>query len=229
MLRSPYKYFGLTILLIFIDQVIKFAIHHFLQFPGNEVPVIGQWLKLHYVLNPGMAFGMTLDFIPNGYGKVALTVFRIIAMFGIGYYLTVLAKKNAHVGLLWSIASILAGAIGNVIDSIFYGIIFDNAPLGSPMPWFHGQVIDMFFFDFYQGWIPEKIPVLGGTYYSTPIFNFADACIFCGVVAILIWQNTFFAPAPSEKQADADTVVAPEAPVFTDEASNNSEETEPAV
>ncbi|MDI9858755.1 lipoprotein signal peptidase [Flectobacillus roseus] len=209
MFRSPYKYFWLTFLLIVIDQIIKLAIYHFLKYEGNEVPIIGDFVKLHYVLNKGMAFGITLDFLPKGYSKIVLSLFRVFAMVGIGYYLTKLAKKNAHEGLLWSIAAILGGAIGNVIDSTFYGVLLHNAPYDSPTPWFHGQVIDMFFFDFYQGWIPEWVPVWGGSWYSTPIFNFADAAIFCGVMAIMIWQNTFFAslepkPAPVAPSVDVD-------------------------
>lgn len=209
MFRSPYKYFWLTFLLIVIDQIIKLAIYHFLKYEGNEVPIIGDFVKLHYVLNKGMAFGITLDFLPKGYSKIVLSLFRVFAMIGIGYYLTKLAKKNAHEGLLWSIAAILGGAIGNVIDSTFYGVVLHNAPYDSPTPWFHGQVIDMFFFDFYQGWIPEWVPVWGGSWYSTPIFNFADAAIFCGVMAIMIWQNTFFAslepqPAQAEPAVDLD-------------------------
>ena len=192
MFRSPYKYFWLTFLLITIDQLIKYAIHHYLVYEGNEVAVFGQWFKLHYVLNRGMAFGMELTFIPGGYGKIVLSLFRLVAMIGIGFYLVRLARRNAHEGLLWSIAAILGGAIGNVIDSTFYGKLLGNHPPGSPTPWFHGQVIDMFFFDPYQGWIPEWVPLWGGSWYSTPIFNFADASIFCGVVSILIFQNKFF-------------------------------------
>ena len=192
MFRSPYKYFLLTFLLIIIDQIIKVAIHNTLQYEGNEIAIFGDFFKLHYVLNKGMAFGMTLDFVPQPYGKIVLSLFRISAMFGIGYYLVKLAQKKSPEGLLWSIAAILGGAIGNVVDSTFYGIIFQNAPAGSPTPWFHGQVIDMFFFDIYQGWLPDWVPIWGGTWYSTPIFNFADAAIFCGVVTILIFQNSFF-------------------------------------
>jgi signal peptidase II len=198
MFRSPYKYFWLTFFLIVLDQIIKLSIHQYLQYEGNEMPLIGDWLKLHYVLNKGMAFGITLDFLPKGYAKIVLSIFRVFAMVGIGGYLVKLAKQKAHEGLLWSIAAILGGAIGNVVDSTFYGVYLHNQPADSPTPWFHGQVIDMFFFDPYQGWIPDWVPLWGGTWYSTPIFNFADACIFCGVVAILIWQNTFFNTVPNE-------------------------------
>jgi signal peptidase II len=144
------------------------------------------------VLNKGMAFGMELSFIPGGYGKIVLSLFRLVAMVGIGLYLVKLSRGNSHEGLLWSIAAILGGAIGNVIDSTFYGKLLGNHPPSSPTPWFHGQVIDMFFFDPYQGWIPDWVPLWGGSWYSTPIFNFADASIFCGVVSILIFQNKFF-------------------------------------
>jgi signal peptidase II len=112
-------------------------------------------------------------------------------MFGIGYYLHFLTAKNSPIGLLVSVALILGGAIGNLIDSVFYGVWFNNAPAGAPMSWFHGQVIDMFFADFYEGTLPSWIPLWGGSYYSTPIFNFADAAIFCGVMAILLFQNKF--------------------------------------
>jgi signal peptidase II len=199
MFRSPYKYFLLTLLLIAIDQVIKFAVHRYMMYEGNEVEVFGHWFKLHYVLNRGMAFGMELSFIPGGYAKIVLSLFRLAAMCGIGIYLVRLANRKAPEGLLWSIAAILGGAIGNVIDSTFYGKLFGNNPAGSPTPWFHGQVIDMFFFDPYQGWIPDWVPIWGGSWYSTPIFNFADASIFCGVVAILIFQNKFFEQPKEEK------------------------------
>ena len=199
MFRSPYKYFWLTFLLIAIDQSIKYAIHHYLVYEGNEISVFGHWFKLHYVLNRGMAFGMELSFVPGGYGKIVLSLFRLVAMVGIGIYLVRLASKKAHEGLLWSIAAILGGAIGNVIDSTFYGKLLGNQPAGSPTPWFHGQVIDMFFFDPYQGWIPDWVPLWGGSWYSTPIFNFADASIFCGVVSILIFQNKFF-DQPNKKE-----------------------------
>ena len=202
MFRSPYKYFWLTFLLIAIDQSIKYAIHHYLVYEGNEISVFGHWFKLHYVLNRGMAFGMELSFVPGGYGKIVLSLFRLVAMVGIGIYLVRLASKKAHEGLLWSIAAILGGAIGNVIDSTFYGKLLGNQPAGSPTPWFHGQVIDMFFFDPYQGWIPDWVPLWGGSWYSTPIFNFADASIFCGVVSILIFQNKFFDQPKKEEIAD---------------------------
>jgi signal peptidase II len=184
-----YRYFLLSIFIIALDQGIKIGVHTWME-PGyfGQIPLIGDFFKLHYTLNPGMAFGIQIGSI---WGKLILTTFRIFAMFGLGYYLYSLTIKNSPKGLLVSVALILGGAIGNLIDSVFYGVWFNNAPAGAPMQWFHGQVIDMFFADFYEGTLPNWIPLWGGSYYSTPIFNFADAAIFCGVMSILLFQNKF--------------------------------------
>jgi signal peptidase II len=188
--KSPFKFFLLTLVLIALDQGVKLAVHQYMA-PGfaGQVKVVGDWLKLHYVLNPGMAFGMQLG---HEYGKLLLSVFRLFAMVGIGYYLVNLAHRGAPNGLLWAMSMILAGAVGNVIDSTFYGVFLNNAPYGSPTPWFHGQVIDMIFVDVWEGFIPDWVPVWGGQYYSTPIFNVADSCIFVGVCLILFFQRRFF-------------------------------------
>lgn len=189
-MKSNYRYFLLSLLIIFLDQLIKISVHFFME-PGyfGQIELIGPYVKLHYTLNPGMAFGMQLG---SDYGKLILTLFRIVAMFAIGYFLYQLTTKNNKPLLLTSVALVLGGAVGNLIDSVFYGIWFDNAPVESPIRLFHGQVIDMFFFDFWEGILPTWIPVWGGSYYSTPIFNFADAAIFCGVVIILLFQNKLF-------------------------------------
>lgn len=195
--KSPYKYFLLSLVLIGLDQLVKMLVHTYME-PGfaGQIKVVGDWLKLHYVLNPGMAFGMQLGY---EYGKLILSVFRLIAMVGIGWYLMFLAQRGAPDGLLWAMAMILAGAVGNVIDSTFYGVFLGNAPYGSPTPWFHGQVIDMIFFDIWEGFIPDWVPVWGGQYYSTPIFNIADSCIFIGVCLILFFQRRFFGELPADE------------------------------
>lgn len=198
--KNPFIYFLLTVVLIALDQSVKLAVHQYM-LPGfaGQINVVGNWLKLHYVLNPGMAFGMQLG---HEYGKLMLSIFRLFAMGGIAWYLIYLARNGAPNGLLWAMAMILAGAVGNVIDSTFYGVFLNNAPYGSPTPWFHGQVIDMIFVDVWEGFIPDWVPVWGGQYYSTPIFNIADSCIFIGVCLILTFQRRFFREQSQEQEGN---------------------------
>ena len=190
------KYFGIALFVILLDQAVKMLVHFQMDFgtPG-QIPILGDWFKLHYTTNPGMAFGMELG---SEYGKMILTSFRLVAMVGIGYYLSLIIKKENHPVYILCIAMILGGAIGNLVDSIFYGIWLDNAPYNAPTPWFHGQVVDMFYFDIWEGYIPEWVPLWGGSYTALwPIFNIADASIFIGVAIILIFQNRFF---PDKKE-----------------------------
>ena len=187
-----YKYFLLSLAIIILDQAIKLSVHFNMEMgmPG-QIKVFGDWFKIHYILNPGMAFGLKL-YPP--YGKLILSLFRIIATVAIAYYVYYLVKKKSHSGLIWSVALILGGAVGNVIDSTFYGVFLVNAPYNSITPWFHGQVIDMFYVDIWEGQLPNWIPFIGGDFYSFwPIFNMADASIFVGVSVILIMQRKFFA------------------------------------
>lgn len=199
--KSPYKYLFLTLILILLDQAIKLWMYYdVLPNHYGEIDIIPNIFKLHYVENKGMAFGMELG---GEYGKLILTTFRLGAMVGICWYLVHLAQRNAHSGLLWSIAAVLGGAIGNVIDSTFYGVWLGNAPIGASTPWFHGQVIDMFYAYGLDGQYPDWLPFIGGDFNTTPIFNFADACIFCGVVSILVFQQKFFEFDHAQKTMEA--------------------------
>ena len=184
------KYFLIALVVIIIDQTSKLLVWKYMHI-HQEVNVIGDWFRLHYLLNPGMAFGIRWQ---SEFGKMALTLFRIVAMFGIGYYLYKMILKGSHRGFLIAMALILGGAIGNVIDSTFYGVLLNNAPLDSPYQWFHGQVIDMLFFPIFGFYWPEWVPVWGGNYFEffSPVFNIADSSIFLGVVSILIFQRRFF-------------------------------------
>ncbi|MDJ1499044.1 lipoprotein signal peptidase [Xanthocytophaga agilis] len=185
-----YKYFLLSLGVIILDQAVKMLVHHTM-YLGEEFSVFGDWFKIHYTRNPGMAFGIVLD---HQYGKLVLSVFRLFAMVGIGYYLYYLAQKGVNEGLLWCTSLILGGAIGNVIDSTIYGVLFDLTTPNAPTPWFHGEVIDMFYFDLWRGTIPSWVPLWGGVETSLwPIFNIADSSIFVGVAIILVMQRTFFA------------------------------------
>jgi len=184
------RYFLLTLLVITIDQVSKMLVYHNM-YLHQEINVLGDWFRLHYLLNPGMAFGFRWN---NEFGKLALTVFRIGAMLAIGYYLWRMAKREVHPGFLWCMALILGGAVGNVIDSTFYGVLLNNHTPGSPTPWFHGQVIDMLFFPLFEFVWPDWVPGIGGDYFLffSPVFNVADSAIFIGVLIILIMQRKFF-------------------------------------
>ena len=202
-MKNPaFKYFIISFLVIVVDQVVKLVVHYNMQMgSGGQILIIGDLFKLHYLTNPGMAFGLKLDF---AYGKLLLTVFRIGAMFAIGYYLYTLVKSKANKGFLICIALILGGAIGNLIDSIFYGVFLDNAPYDAPTPWFHGQVVDMFYIDIWEGYLPDWIPLLGGDYMALwPVFNIADASIFVAICIIIIFQKRYF-------KKEEEGLVAPE-------------------
>jgi len=184
------KYFLIALAVIIIDQGSKMLVHKFM-YIHQEIDVVGEWFKLHYLLNPGMAFGIRWQ---SEFGKLALTIFRIGAMAGIGWYLYRMAIKNAHRGFLVCLALILGGAVGNVIDSTFYGVLLHNHPYDAVTPWFHGQVIDMLFFPIFDFVWPDWVPLVGGEnfLFFSPVFNLADSSIFMGVVAILIFQKRFF-------------------------------------
>ncbi|MDZ4716560.1 MAG: lipoprotein signal peptidase [Cytophagales bacterium] len=184
------RYFLIALVVIVVDQTSKLLVNHFMEI-HEEVSVIGEWFRLHYLLNPGMAFGIRWE---SEFGKLALTGFRIIAMTGIGIFLFRSVQSGAHRGFLVCLALILGGAIGNVIDSTFYGVFLMNAPFGSPTPWFHGQVIDMLFFPLFEFYWPAWIPGVGGDHFLffSPVFNIADSSIFIGVTTILLFQKKFF-------------------------------------
>lgn len=204
---SVIPFFLLALFIITIDQLSKYLVnkHMLMGLPG-EVPLLGNWFKLHYTLNPGMAFGVEL--LPPPYGKLVLTAFRLLAASGISYYMVHLWRHRAAAGFIACMALILGGAVGNVVDSVFYGVIYHNAPFGSPTPWFFGQVIDMIYVDIYEGFLPAAWPIMGGKYLSLwPIFNLADSSIFVGVALILLLQSRFF------KQTEQNTgVLASEPP-----------------
>lgn len=176
-------------------------------FLGQEYFIFGDWFRIHFTENEGMAFGMKLG---GENGKLLLTMFRIVALTFISYYLYTLIINNSPKGLIISIALILSGAFGNIIDSVFYGVIFSESTLqvaefmpaqGGYASWFHGKVVDMLYFPIISGFFPDWLPVWGGSYFQffRPVFNIADAAITIGVLSILIFQKSFF----EEKNAPA--------------------------
>ena len=171
-------------LVLLADQVLKTWIktHMYL---GQEFNIIGKWFIIHFTENNGMAFGMEFG---GEFGKLALSLFRIAAVAGIGYGLHYLIKHKYHRGLILNVALIFAGALGNIIDSVFYGKIYGYET------WFHGRVVDMLYFPIAEGHFPSWIPIWGGDefVFFRPVFNLADAAISVGVILILIFQKNYF-------------------------------------
>lgn len=193
----------LILLIIFADQALKFYIK-LNYYYGEEHNVLGNWFKLHFVENEGMAWGWSFG---GSFGKIALTLFRLAAVvFGV-FYIRNIIRKGEHKGFIICAALIFAGALGNLIDSLFYGLIFNESgdvftqhtailfPKGGGYGTFlHGKVVDMLYFPIAQGTFPQWVPKWGGQYYEffRPVFNIADASISVGVIAILVFQRKFF-------------------------------------
>lgn len=171
-------------LVVLVDQLIKTWIKTNM-YLGQEFKIIGNWFIIHFTENNGMAFGMEFG---GEFGKLALSLFRILAVAGIGYGLFYLVKHKYHRGLIINVALIFAGALGNIIDSTFYGLIYGYETL------FHGRVVDMFYFPLVSGNFPSWFPIWGGEdfIFFRPVFNLADAAISVGVVLILIFQKNYF-------------------------------------
>ena len=152
---------------------------------GQDIHFLGSHGMLHYTENNGMAFGMELG---GSFGKLVLTMFRICAVFAIGYGLVYLIKHKYHRGLILCVALILAGALGNIVDSTLYGVLYQNGQL------FYGRVVDMFYFPLFSGNFPKWLPIWGGEdfIFFRPVFNLADSAISVGVILILVFQKHYF-------------------------------------
>jgi len=192
------KSFLLIVLILLADQISKIYIKTHFEI-GDGVPVFG-WFKILFVENEGMAWGAK---IPGAYGKLFLTVFRLVAIVAIGYWLLDLIKKNAPKIAVVAVSLIFAGAFGNIIDSVFYGLIFSDSyrqvatflpAEGGYETLFHGKVVDMLHFPLFEGYLPEWIPFFGGKYFSffDPVFNLADTAISLGVGLLLVFNKKAF-------------------------------------
>ncbi len=200
----------LGVILVVIDQVIKILVKTNMQI-GEHFSVIGNWFQIFFIENEGMAFGMKFG---GAVGKFLLSFFRI-ALFGVlCWWIASLARKSVDssgkpallpdgkpvvpAGVLVGLTMITAGAFGNIIDSLFYGVIFDYAPL------MFGRVVDMFYFPLIDTTWPAWVPFVGGErlLFFAPVFNFADSCVTVGAFYLILFQNRFFT---RETPASSDT------------------------
>lgn len=215
----------LVFLILSIDQALKIYIktNYTIYPPGNVKPVFGNWFELLYVENPGMAYGLKFG---GNWGKLALTIFRLIAViFGV-YYINKIINQKYNTGFIICAALIFAGALGNLIDSCFYGLIFDKGMVYNPASgeyllypgvasfstngygsFLHGNVVDMLHFPLINGEFPDWVPVWGGEPFEffRPIFNIADASISIGVLILLIFQKSLLKEPETVSDQSTDT------------------------
>lgn len=200
----------LVVLLLIVDQVIKILVKTRMSI-GQSIHVAGDWFQILFIENNGMAFGLQFG---ENWGKLVLSLCRLVLIVLIVLYLRKLLKRpGTPRGVLIGLAAILCGAIGNMIDSMFYGLIFsasgpDTVAMlgGSYAPLFYGKVVDMFYFPIIDTTLPANFPIWGGRHviFFRPIFNFADSCITCGAIYLLLFQWKFF--AKNEKETVGDKV-----------------------
>ncbi|MFK7806603.1 MAG: lipoprotein signal peptidase [Saprospiraceae bacterium] len=210
----------IVILVLVLDQSLKIWVKTNMAY-GDEIPLLGlDWAMLHFVENPGMAFGLKIG---GDYGKLALSLFRILAVIFLFYFIYKLIQSKVSFGLLASFALILAGALGNIIDSALYGLIFSASPYhgdevatlfpeaGGYAGFLHGKVVDMLYFPVVEGFFPEWFPFWGGDYFLffRPVFNLADTAITIGVISILLFYRSFFGSDFSEEERPVDSMAGP--------------------
>mgnify|MGYP003637640131 CR=1 FL=1 len=196
------KSITLIIIILLIDQISKIYIKtHFALYENVEVFT---WFKIYFIENDGMAWGTKISdfvsFISDRTAKVVLTLFRVVAIFGIGYWLYDATKKQSSKILILAIALIFAGALGNIIDSVFYGVLFDNSynQVSNFMPeaggydtLLHGRVVDMLYFPLFEIDLPQWFPVYGGKRFNffEPVFNIADMAISTGFIMLIVFNK----------------------------------------
>ena len=199
-----------TAVLLIVDQAVKIWIKTHMII-GEDIPVFGDWFKILFVENNGMAFGMELS--DGKIGKMILSLFRIAAVGAIGWYILKLIREKAPTGVLCSFTLIFCGAIGNIIDSLFYGMIFDDShfqvatlfpPDGGYSSFLHGKVVDMLYFPLIEGHFPSWLPIWGGQdfIFFRPVFNLADSYITIGVLMLILFHRKFFSSDKIKKSTE---------------------------
>ena len=223
-MKKKYVWIGVLVVfaLIVIDQVIKIWVKTHLAM-GQTIPLIGNWFNLHFVENEGMAFGISFG---QQVGKFLLSLVRIVLVVLLCWYFVRKVKRDKMDGVVLTIfCLVIAGAFGNIIDSMFYGIFFTESnflqvaewsPGHGYAPFFFGKVVDMFYLKLFL--IPEKFPIWGGSYFFPAIFNFADACITVGIVLAIIFNKRIFSDLEEGKGSSEEAIGNSE------EATGNSEE-----
>ncbi len=229
MSRKSVQVLVIVTLVLCIDQILKIWVKTHMEY-GEEFRILGlNWARIHFVENEGMAFGLSLG---GNLGKLALSVFRLVAVGFLIYIIRSLVKLKEAFGVIFSFSLILAGALGNILDSAFYGLLFSATPYhggvavifpsgGGYAPVLFGKVVDMLYFPLMETTLPQWLPIWGGQHFEffRPVFNVSDASISTGVISLLLFNRRIFKakpevipedPKPTEETTE---MAGPEAPV----------------